>query len=58
MNLYFVGCIHFIIFCFRDVNGNPGGELLLGGSDPNHYSGELKYIGLANETYWEFKMDE
>ncbi len=49
--------MHFIVSLYRDVNGTTGGELLLGGADPNHYSGALNYINLSNKTYWEFKMD-
>ncbi len=46
-----------LIFNFRNLNGTTGGELLLGGTDPNHYSGSLIYVQLSSETYWEFKMD-
>ncbi len=42
---------------FRNLNGTTGGELLLGGTDPNHYSGSLMYVELSSETYWEFRMD-
>ena len=41
----------------RDENSTLGGELLLGGTDPNHYVGNLTYIPLIAETYWQFKMD-
>ena len=46
-----------ISLSFRDESGKEGGELLLGGTDPNHYSGNLTYVPLSSETYWEFKMD-
>ena len=42
----------------RDEKGRVGGELLLGGTDPNHYTGELKFVDLTEETYWQFKMDQ
>jgi len=50
------------IFSFwlnRDPNApdGQGGELSLGGSDPNHYTGPFTYVPLTNETYWEFAMD-
>jgi cathepsin D len=54
------GVVKSAIFAFwldRDESGKEGGELLLGGTDPNHYSGNLTYVPLSSETYWEFKMD-
>ena len=43
---------------FRDdATGVLGGELILGGTDPAHYSGNLEYIPLVNETYWLFMMN-
>lgn len=41
----------------RDEKGRLGGELLLGGTDPSHYVGQLKFVSLSEETYWQFKMD-
>eukprot|EP01128_Nolandella_sp_AFSM9_P000759 TRINITY_DN10888_c0_g1_i1.p1 TRINITY_DN10888_c0_g1~~TRINITY_DN10888_c0_g1_i1.p1 ORF type:complete len:464 (+),score=144.41 TRINITY_DN10888_c0_g1_i1:179-1393(+) len=35
-----------------------GGELSLGGVDPNHYTGEFTNVKLTNETYWEFAFDK
>ncbi|XP_064400417.1 lysosomal aspartic protease-like [Halichondria panicea] len=42
----------------RDEKGKLGGELLLGGTDPNRFSGDLKYVNLDQETYWQFTMDK
>merc|ERR1719335_2138312 len=33
------------------------GELLLGGVDKSHYTGELVSVPLTNETYWEVELD-
>lgn len=33
------------------------GELIIGGTDPNHYTGELSYVPLSSETYWEITID-
>jgi len=46
------------IFAFY-LNRNAGGdgELLLGGVDTAHYTGDFSFVPLSNETYWEFKMD-
>jgi len=34
------------------------GELLLGGTDPNYYKGDLTYVKLSSATYWEITMDK
>lgn len=43
-------------------NENPlimgyDGELLLGGTDPKYYTGEINYVPLKSATYWEIEMD-
>jgi len=50
------------VFAFwlnRDPNApdGQGGELSLGGVDPNHYTGTFTYVPLTEESYWEFSMD-
>jgi len=32
------------------------GELTIGGTDPNHYEGDLTYVPLTSETYWETSL--
>jgi cathepsin D len=43
------------------LNRNPdaelGGEMVLGGSDPNYYTGEFTYVPVKREGYWEILMD-
>jgi cathepsin D len=34
------------------------GELIIGGTDPAHYTGDLTYVPLTSETYWEITMDK
>jgi len=49
------------IFSFwlnRNEGSNPGGELILGGTDPSHYTGDIFYVPLSNKTYWEFKLQD
>ena len=46
-----------VLLLYRNENSTLGGELLLGGTDPNHFIGDLSYIPLSAETYWQFKMD-
>ena len=55
--VYMSVCTHLSIVIVRNENSTVGGELLLGGTDPNHFVGNLTYIPLSAETYWQFKMD-
>jgi len=60
-NIIAQGLVSAKLFSFylnRDPNGATGGELLLGGTNPNYYTGDITYVPLANQTYWEFKMDD
>jgi len=50
------------IFSFwlsRDPNAphNQGGELVLGGVDPSHYTGSFTYVPVTKQDYWQFMMD-
>jgi hypothetical protein len=33
------------------------GELLLGGTNPDYYTGDFQYVPLKAQTYWEITMD-
>jgi hypothetical protein len=46
-------------FYLGDANANPptDGELVLGGYDPNHYTGDINWIKLQSQTYWEIPLD-
>jgi len=39
-----------------DASGTPG-ELTFGGIDSTKYTGEIAYVPLKNETYWELALD-
>jgi hypothetical protein len=43
-------------FAFYLGNNMPG-EMVVGGADPKHYTGDLEYVSLSSETYWEVKLD-
>ena len=40
----------------RDPEAEIGGELILGGSDPNFFTGNMTYIPVQREGYWEIKV--
>jgi len=59
-NMVEQGVVEAPIFSFwlnRDPSQDLGGELILGGSDPLFYEGELTYIPVQREGYWEIAMD-
>ena len=44
------------VFSFHLGKDGASGELVLGGVDSSHYNGELNYLPLSNETYWEVEL--
>uniref|UniRef100_A0A3Q2NVH8 renin n=1 Tax=Fundulus heteroclitus TaxID=8078 RepID=A0A3Q2NVH8_FUNHE len=43
----------FSIYYSRDPKHSPGGELLLGGTDPNYYTGNFNYMETREMGKWE-----
>jgi len=43
-------------FYLPSVSGSVG-EMDIGGIDANHYTGELHYVDLVSETYWQTSLD-
>jgi hypothetical protein len=44
-------------FLCRKEGQTPGGELILGGSAPEHYTGDFTYVPVTKKGFWQFKMD-
>jgi hypothetical protein len=38
-------------------DSNEKGELTIGGFDPNRFTGDMDWVSLASETYWEIMTD-
>ena len=59
-NMVDQGLVPAAIFSFylsRDVNSTTGGEMLLGGSDPDYYVAPFAYSAVTKKGYWQIKMD-
>ncbi|KAL1007781.1 hypothetical protein UPYG_G00091510 [Umbra pygmaea] len=47
----------FSFYLNRNPATQPGGELLLGGTDPKYYSGDFHYLNITRQAYWQIHMD-
>jgi len=59
-NMYFQKQIDQPVFSFwlnRNTTDENGGELYLGGANPDHYTGEIVYAPITRKGYWQFTMD-
>ncbi|GAB5353345.1 hypothetical protein AAMO2058_000029000 [Amorphochlora amoebiformis] len=43
-------------FYFGSEAKGTQSEMVIGGTDPNHYTGEFKYVPLNARTYWQFSL--
>lgn len=46
----------FSFYLTRDGTSTDGGELVLGGVDSDHYTGDITYVPVSSEGYWQFEM--
>jgi phytepsin len=59
-NMLDQGVVKDPVFSFwlnRNPDGEDGGELVLGGADPDHYKGEHVWAKVSQKGYWQFKLD-
>ncbi|XP_011189402.2 lysosomal aspartic protease [Zeugodacus cucurbitae] len=47
----------FSLYLATDGTSQQGGELILGGSDPSRYQGDLYYVNLSKKNRWQIKMN-
>nr|XP_015823717.2 renin [Nothobranchius furzeri] len=46
----------FSVYYSRDPKHSPGGELVLGGTDPNYYTGHFNYVDTREIGKWDVSM--
>nr|XP_047927176.1 renin isoform X2 [Anser cygnoides] len=46
----------FSVYYSRNTPLKPGGEIILGGSDPAYYTGDFHYLSVSKSGYWQISM--
>ncbi|XP_038675945.1 pepsin A-2/A-3-like [Scyliorhinus canicula] len=44
-------------FYLTRENGQSGSEIVFGGVDPNHYTGQINWVPVTVEGYWQIHLD-
>ncbi|KAK1152170.1 hypothetical protein AOXY_G31399 [Acipenser oxyrinchus oxyrinchus] len=47
----------FSVYLNRNPDYSSGGELIFGGFDPSHFSGELHWVPVTKQGYWQILVD-
>lgn len=47
----------FSFFLNNNYTDTIGGEIILGGTDPKYYTGEITWLPITSQGYWQFLMD-
>ncbi|XP_030077719.1 cathepsin E [Microcaecilia unicolor] len=47
----------FSVYMSRNPDSSMGGEIIFGGFDSSHFSGDLNWVPVTNQGYWQIQLD-
>ena len=51
-------CVSIIaLSVIREIGGSEGGELALGGINPDRYTGDIQWVPVTRKAYWQFTAE-